>query len=189
MKYAVCVAEDSHLGIGYIISHLKNQGHDVKLFFDPRQYARGYSNNGFLAKIFSLENYNIRKMKKYKPDVCLFTCITADYQWALKIAKRVKKEIGCKVIFGGVHSTLMPEEVKKNEFIDEVIVGDGISYFGGTFDPDNLFPDRVIFYKELPKTHRTHPIFMSSFGCPFNCSFCGNEQLRKVKQRGFVKFK
>jgi uncharacterized radical SAM superfamily protein len=39
---------------------------------------------------------------------------------------------------------------------------------------------REIFLKELPPEHRREQLFMTSFGCPFNCSFCGNEQLRKV---------
>jgi uncharacterized radical SAM superfamily protein len=180
MKIAFFVAEDINLGAGYIIAYLKQQGHEVKLFFDPRQYARGYARNNFLAKSLSIENYNIKQIKKFNPDICCFSCITATYQWALHMAKKVKEQTGCKIIFGGIHPCLVPEEVKKNDFIDEVIVGCGIEYFGGKFDPDNLWPDREIFLKELPPEHRKNQLFMTSFGCPFNCSFCGNEQLRKI---------
>lgn len=180
MKVAFCLAEDINLGAGYVISYLKSQGHDVRLFFDPKQFDRAYARNKFLAKLLSIEDYNIRQIKKFNPDICCFSCITATYQWALHMAEKVKEQVGCKIIFGGVHPTLVPEVVRENKFIDEVIVGDGIAYFGGQFDADKIFPDREIFLAELPPEHRKVQLFMTSFGCPMNCSFCGNQQLREI---------
>jgi radical SAM superfamily enzyme YgiQ (UPF0313 family) len=74
----------------------------------------------------------------------------------------------------------VPEVVKQNKFIDEVVERDGIRYFGGEFDPDKIFPDREIFLKELPPEHRKVQLFMTSIGCPFNCTYCGNQQLREI---------
>lgn len=184
MKYAFCVAEDINLGVGYIITYLKAQGHDVRLFFDPRQFNRGYARNKILANLLSTENYNIRQIEKYKPDVCMISCVTATYRWALQIAKKIKGGTsGCKILIGGVHPTLCPEEVKKHDFIDGVVEGCGIEYFGGKFEPDKIFPEREMFFKELPPEHRKAQLFMTSFGCPYNCSFCGNEQLRKINKQ------
>lgn len=180
MTIAFMAAEDISLGMGYVMSYLRQQGHDVKLFFDPRQYARGYAQVGWLARIFSIENYNIARIKKYKPDIVAIGCVTATYQWALRMAKRIKQEVGCKIIMGGLHPTLAPEEVSKHKFIDEVVVGCGVKHFGGTLDPDKIFPDRESFYKELPPVHREHPLFMTGFGCPYACSFCNSEQLKKA---------
>jgi radical SAM superfamily enzyme YgiQ (UPF0313 family) len=182
MKIAFFSAEDINLGVGYLMALLREQGNTVELFFDPLQFNRAYASNNLLSKIFNLENYNIKRLKKFKPDLVCFSCVTATYQWGLKLAEKIKKQIGCKIVFGGIHATLVPEEVKKHNFIDEVVVGDGFEYFGQKFDPDKLWPDRESFYKELPKIHRQYPIFMTSFGCPFNCSFCGNDTLRNVKQ-------
>ena len=188
MKYAFFVAEDINLGVGYIASYLKKQGHEVKLFFDPRQFARGYARQPILAKLFSVEGYNLRAVKKYNPDVVCFSCVTATYKWALSMARKVKRTLpSCRVVFGGVHPTLVPEEVKKHDFVDEVITGDGVEHFGGEFDPDHLWPDREMFFNELPSEHRHTQLFMTSFGCPYNCSFCGNEQLRKVKKHKFFR--
>lgn len=180
MKIACIVAEDINIGFGYLIAFLQSQGHEVKLFLDPRQYARGYAQNGILARILSQRTYLMRKIKEFKPDTCMFSCVTANYQWGLGFAEQIKKEIGCKIIFGGVHCTLMSEEVKTHSFIDEVVVGDGIKHFGGTFDPDVIWPNREIFLEQLPPVHRKYQLFMTSIGCPFSCSYCGNEQLRKV---------
>ncbi|MFZ2602714.1 MAG: B12-binding domain-containing radical SAM protein [Candidatus Omnitrophota bacterium] len=186
MKIVFFIAEDFSPGAGYLISFLKSQGHEVKLVFDPRQFNRGYSRNKLFADIFSVENYNLRKIKMFQPDMVCFSVVTAHYQWALRMAKRVKKEIGCKIIFGGVHPTLVPEEVRKHNFIDEVVVGCGIEYFGGKFEPDNLWPEREMFLKELPAEHRKAQLFMTSFGCPYSCHFCGNEQLRKVNKHRMI---
>lgn len=182
MKYAFFVAEDINLGAGYIMSYLKSQGHEVELFFDPLQYRRGYAKNSFLSKLLSVKKYNIKRLIKFDPQFILFSCVTATYQWALETAKEIREITDAKIIFGGSHPTLVPEEVKRHKFIDEVCVGDGIAYFGGTFKPDDFYPDRKAFFKELPPEHRRTQIFMTSFGCPFNCSFCGNEQMRAVGQ-------
>lgn len=187
MKIIFFIAEDVSPGAGYLISFLKSQGHEVKLVFDPRQFSRGYCRNKFFADIFSIENHNLRVIKAFNPDICCFSVVTAHYKWALEMAQMVKKEVGCKIIFGGVHPTLVPDEVKRHSFIDEVVVGCGIEYYGGKFDPDNLWPEREMFLVELPPEHRKEQLFMTSFGCPFNCSFCGNEQLRKVNKHRMIR--
>ena len=187
MKIAFCVAEDINLGAGYIMAHLRKEGHDVKLFFDPLQFKRGYAQNKYLARLFDITNSIIKDIKKFEPELVCFSCVTATYQWALHMAKKIKQETNCKICFGGVHATLVPEEVKKHAWIDEVVIGDGMEHFGGKFDPDNLYPDRESFLKVLPPEHRKYQLFMTSFGCPFNCSFCGNEQLRKVKHHKYFR--
>jgi len=188
MRIAFCIAEDINIGAGYVIAHLKAQGHQVKLFLDPRQYDRGYAQNGLLARALSQRRHILRRIKAFNPGMCLFSAVTANYQWALSMAEAVKRILpGTKIVFGGVHATLVPEEVRKHAFIDDVVVGDGISHFGGTFDPERLWPDREIFLEQLPPIHRRYQIFMTSVGCPFNCSYCGNEQMRKVSQFKFVR--
>lgn len=182
MKIAFCVAEDINLGAGYIMAYLKKEGHDVKLFFDPLQGERGYSRSKILSFFLKQQGNIIKRLIAFQPNVCCFSCITAHYRWGLDMAQQIKQKIGCKIIFGGVHATLIPEEVRRHSFIDEVVEGDGIMHFGGgLFDPDKLWPDRESFFKVLPPIHRQVQLFMTSYGCPFNCSFCGNEQLRKVK--------
>lgn len=188
MKIACVASEDIQIGFAYVIAYLKQKGHDVRLFFDTRQYDRGYSQNGLLASVLSQKRHILKSIKAYNPDLCCFSAVTASYQWALGMAEEVKRMLpGCKIVFGGIHATLMPDEVKRHKFIDEVVVGDGIAHFGGVFDPDKLWPDREIFLRELPPIHRKYQIFMTSIGCPFNCSYCGNEQMRKVKQFKFIR--
>lgn len=153
-------------------------GHEVKLIFDPLQHSCGGTKETWLSKLMSVENYNIQQIKEFNPDAVLFSVITAHYQWALRMARKVKDQIGCKIIFGGVHATSVPEVVRSNAFIDYVVSGCGIDYFGGTFMPDKIFPERLDFYRELPLCHREHPFIMTEFGCPFSCTYCQPRDLK-----------
>jgi len=161
MKYAMCVADSYNLGAAYVMSHLKANGHEVKLIFDPRTGI-------------DLMEYNLKQIEKFNPHYCLFSCNTSQYQWALNMAHAVKNRLGweCQIIFGGVHPTCCPEVVRENWFVDDVCIGDGIAYFGGTFKPDDTFPEREAFYAELPPRERRHPYIMTSFTCPFQCTYC-----------------
>lgn len=40
--------------------------------------------------------------------------------------------------------------------------------------------DKELFRDYLPAHYFTHSYFFTSRGCPFNCSFCGNEQMRRI---------
>jgi anaerobic magnesium-protoporphyrin IX monomethyl ester cyclase len=155
MRIAFCVAEDFNLGVAYVISYLKSEGHEVNLFID-------YNKN------FSI----IRKIYTYSPDLICISCVTANSDWAIKLSSLLQN---FHVIVGGVHPTLCPEDFNGIE----ICQGDGIEYFGGQFNPDTLWPDREIFFKQLPPHARAYQLFMTSFGCPFKCSYCNSPQLHK----------
>ena len=119
---------------------------------------------------------------------------------AYQIASEYRKR-GVKVVLGGVHVTLLPEEAA--QFADTIVVGDVepiwkqlISdakknilqkIYTGNFDiPQlNCFPDRNIFKgkKYLPVS-----LIQYSRGCKFNCTFCSvskffksSHQCRKIE--------
>jgi len=151
MKIAFFVFQDFNLGAAYVIAYLKQIGHEVRLFLN-------------------------RPLGDYNPDLICISCVTANVGWALNTAKRCwKVRPRADIVFGGVHPTLCPED-----FGDyNICQGDGLKYFGGKFEPDKLWPDREIFFEQLPLVHRRYQIFMTGFGCPFRCSFCNTHQLNK----------
>ncbi|MFH0906927.1 MAG: radical SAM protein [bacterium] len=67
-------------------------------------------------------DYIIRR----NPDVLGLTSMTANIECALKICESVKK-INPKIItvIGGIHATVAPEQVLKNENVDFIVVGEG----------------------------------------------------------------
>jgi anaerobic magnesium-protoporphyrin IX monomethyl ester cyclase len=154
MRVAFFCRDDFNLGVAYLIAYLKSIGHVVKLFIE----YEGLVTNERLTKEF---------------DLYAFSCVTANFQWGLNRAKNFPKG---RVLFGGTHATLCPDEFTKEGY--QVCVGDGIEYFGGKFNPDEMWADREIFFRQLPSVHRQYQIFMTGFGCPFRCSFCNNHQLR-----------
>jgi len=193
MKFAFVVFEDINPGAGYVMAWIKEQGHDVRLFFDPKQGNRGYAQNKFWARVMDIKDWLIKEMQEFKPDIACFSVLSATYQDGVQFAERVKKEVKddkgnpVYVVFGGTMPTLVPEIVGENWFIDEVVQGDGVRHYSGKFDPDNLWTERQAFFDELPPEHRHTQLFMTSYGCPYNCTFCGNQQLREVGQ--YVKMK
>jgi len=164
MKIAFFCKDDFNLGAAYVIAYLKSIGHEVRLFLSQPEKI----------EVFPLLQFN--------PDLVCFSCVTANFGWAISTANNILNYKRVRILFGGVHPTLCPEEVTKAGF--EVCAGDGIKHFGGEFDPDKLYPDREIFFKQLPPVHRTYQIFMTGFGCPFKCSYCNSAQLhRKLTKR------
>lgn len=215
MKIAFVCAEDEIPGLGYLSGHLKNNGYRVELVFEPKQFGRAYIRNDFLARLFSRESENLKRIGELKPDLIGFSCTTSHYQWALLFARKIKEKYpNIPIIFGGVHPTLLPELVITENCIDFVCIGEGeqpltellaalekgdkeynipnIWYKkDGEVVKNSLRPllsdldklphlDKELFRGFLPDTYFSHAYFFTSRGCPYNCSFCGNESMRKI---------
>lgn len=169
MRIAFICYDDFNLGAAYVIAYLKKLNHEVRLFIE---------NTKSRLKPWRLEDFS--------PDLVAFSCVTANFGVALQQAKEIKNLLsGCTILFGGVHPTLCPEDIANQGF--DVCIGSGEEYFGGKFEPDNLWADREIFFEQLPPVHRAYQIFMTGFGCPFRCSFCNNHQLHNKITRRSVK--
>jgi len=95
-----------HLGTAYLSAVLKKAGHQCNVF------------------VTSLEKNLIDKLKEAKPDLIAFSVITGSHKWCLAMARKIKDEINCKVIFGGPHATHFPEVIKE-EAVDYVCRGEG----------------------------------------------------------------
>ncbi|MCL2641856.1 MAG: B12-binding domain-containing radical SAM protein, partial [Phycisphaerales bacterium] len=120
-------------------------------------------------------------------------CYTAAraYQIAAEYRRR-----GVKVVVGGFHATLMPDEVA--EHADAVCIGEAEAYwddlledvskgaikrrYNATIPPNltNSSPDRVIF-----GNRRYGPVGMveTSRGCRFSCEFCSITRFYKASYR------
>jgi len=213
MKISFVVLEDENLGVETLSSYLKKNGHLVDLIFDPKQFNKAYMRKEILAKFFDWQALNLEELKRQKPDLIAFSCVTATYPSALEFAKKVKSTLNIPIIFGGVHPTLVPEVVMENDFIDMVCVGEGeeallelansLERGEKRIDIKNIWfrqkgkiiknnirmleqnidkydMDRELFFNKLPSNYREWAYFICSRGCPFNCTYCGNEQKRKI---------
>lgn len=115
-----------NLGVEYLSSVLKSNGHKTALAYDPAIFGdMGFVNVPSLNRLLNYREVLLEKMERQHPDAVAFSVLTNNYQWALGLAREVKAKLGVPVIFGGVHPTLVPDRVIKNEFIDAVVIGEG----------------------------------------------------------------
>ncbi|MFH1776117.1 MAG: radical SAM protein [Candidatus Omnitrophota bacterium] len=120
-----------NLGIEYLSAILKNAGFETALLNDPGLFTK--EDNVFcsrlLEKIFSRKKRIIEEIVQTKPDLAAFSVYTSNYIWACEVAREIKKRLDTKIVFGGVHPTLVPQEVIKQETVDFVIRGEGEAAF------------------------------------------------------------
>ena len=113
---------------------------------------------------------------------------------------RLAKERGAQVIFGGIHSTLYPEEPFEYGAADVVVRGDGDVawgdalrgcrdrsqqkvYEGGRIEAESFLPAR---WDLLPPSKYMWASVQTIRGCPKHCSFCSvwRTDGQKPRQRG-----
>jgi len=119
-------------------------------------------------------------------DLVGISIMTANAQRGYKIARKLKEK-GTKIVFGGIHASVLPDEALK--YGDSVVVGEAEGvwhtvlddfknnqlkkiYRPGSFDLSksplpkrNLKLEPVIFGYKWPG-------FFTTRGCPYNCEFC-----------------
>ena len=185
-------AVQEQLGISYLVAQLEREGVDV----------------GFWDGTFYEKSSFVQSVKEWKPDYVGISVRSNDYKSGLQyanIAKSINKNI--KVVVGGVHATLKPEDVLHND-VDAIIRGEAdetlVEYVKGNENvPGVITDDLEVERPRAPSVNRlalpNHGIwsirhfekefhgrkgrlgmFLTSRGCPFNCSECCNAQLRRV---------
>ncbi|MFX1448751.1 MAG: B12-binding domain-containing radical SAM protein [Promethearchaeota archaeon] len=131
--------------------------------------------------------------------------------YALKICESIKKEFNkIKIVWGGIHSTILPKQTLQNKIIDYVIRGEGEKAYyelvsgkklnqikglsfkkeSKIFHNPNSNPLSRVELNELsipwtlinPKRYIRNGSFnmITSRGCPFKCAFCYNTLFNNV---------
>jgi radical SAM superfamily enzyme YgiQ (UPF0313 family) len=129
-------------------------------------------------------------------DLVGITAFTSNINRAYEIAG-IYREKKIKVIFGGIHASMLPDEAL--QFGDSVVVGEveGIwarvirDFENNTLQPKYLGPKldltqtKVIPRRDLLNTNYLWNSVQTSRGCPFNCYFCSvsNYLGREYRQR------
>jgi radical SAM superfamily enzyme YgiQ (UPF0313 family) len=100
------------LGLASIVSYLKTKGIHASILD--------------LQALMLDDSEFVERLNTYKPPLIGISAMTPTLSAALRIAKIVKRTLpDSKIIFGGVHSTIEPDEILKNKEVDYVIRGEG----------------------------------------------------------------
>ncbi|MBW2437202.1 MAG: radical SAM protein [Desulfobacterales bacterium] len=129
-------------------------------------------------------------------DLVGITAFTSNITRAYEIARQYRKR-KIKVVIGGIHASMMPDEAQ--QFADSVVVGEVEDIWHkllADFESNCLKPLYIgprIEYgrsKILPRRDLLHPNYFwhsiqTSRGCPFNCHFCSVSRYlgNKFRQR------
>ena len=177
------------LGLAYLAATLLNSNIDTKILN--------------LADEENLENVTIPKSDWYG-----VTCVSATYDSTVELCK----VLDGKIVLGGVHPTIEPEQTLKDIGADYVVTGEGDYVFrdliSGYIKPKNriieggvikdldalplparhLFPhDEVVNSEGILGCEKgvVASSIISARGCPYNCCFCvkAHEMFRKFRYR------
>jgi len=210
MKIVFVAIGVESLAIEFLSSYLKKHNHQVEIVFDPTAFSTEIIHSPKLAKKLDIKKELVRQIIEKKPDFVGFSVFTLNYQQTLKIARIIKNILpNVPIIFGGIHPTSVPEIVIHEKCVDMICIGEGEQALDELLsnpkstdikniwfkqknkiiknpcrplidDLDTLpFPDKDLFYKIYPGFFEDY-YTISSRGCPFACTYCGNNVIQKV---------
>jgi len=124
------------MGYMSMASVLKQAGHEVEVFFDDQMDEDAF----------------IQELASFGPDLVGFSVLSPTAPWALKIAGRVKREIGALTILGNVHALFNHGLIDRPE-VDILCIGEGEEPLREL--ADRL--DRGLPYHDIPSLLVTTP--------------------------------
>jgi radical SAM superfamily enzyme YgiQ (UPF0313 family) len=121
---------------GYINGATKHKAKVIDLVYHRKVWKQ------YLSDIIYEEN----------PDLIGISVLSFNYPEALEIARFIKNNFDIKIIFGGVHVILTPEEVIQNKEIDIICLGEGEHVLKDILDNSlNCKDVKGIWYKKNDK--------------------------------------
>ncbi len=116
------------LGLAYIAAYLRQEGICVSLIdtiiegFDNKE---SFGNGVFKCGLANEELGS--RIREFAPDTVGISCMfTPRFNNVIEIARMVKKiNAGIKVVVGGMHASVCPEETLRQEAVDFIVMGEG----------------------------------------------------------------
>src|SRR2546422_5848708 len=113
-----------NLGVGYVMSMLKANGHEIDLIFDPGLDDNLYIKAPHLAWLNKHEVL-LERARAFRPDLVCIGSLTNLWPFASKMATKLKEALGVPILVGGHHAQALPEYVLGHPAVDYVCTGEG----------------------------------------------------------------
>jgi anaerobic magnesium-protoporphyrin IX monomethyl ester cyclase len=174
----------SPLGLCYIASVLEKEGYDVHVY--NADFKKKLAIGAGFEQVTSKYSEYLRILKdtdhplwqevgsvifKESPDIVGISVTTAKYGSALNVSKIVKDfDPDIPVTWGGVHPTILPNDVIKNKNVDIVVRGEGeFTFLDIVKNPSHLSQIAGITYKEYGKiiNNKDRPLIENLNALPF----------------------
>lgn len=126
-------------GLGYIAAVLEKNGVYARIYnadcedsfqflFSNRREAKNFGR--YASRVDDIDDPVYKEacgiILSEHPDVIGISASTSSYKSALNIARLSRKVCpGAKIILGGIHATVLPEEVLQTKLVDIVVRGEG----------------------------------------------------------------
>ena len=130
-------------GLATIVAILKSVGHEVRIFDQTFIKLKEISDTVPLTgdimaptehsisdlvkedPLQTMEESFQKELSQFDPDLIALSSVSYTFDYGVKLLEKFKDQIRCKVIAGGVHPTIEPEDALKPDIIDFICVGEG----------------------------------------------------------------
>src|SRR3989442_7102909 len=106
-----------NLGVGYLMSMLREHGHEIDLIFDP-----GFDDNLYLKaprlRWMNRHEALLERATAFRPDLVAMGSLTNLYPFTCDMPARLKQRLGVPIIVGGHHAQALPDYILENPDID-----------------------------------------------------------------------
>ncbi|MCG2712050.1 MAG: B12-binding domain-containing radical SAM protein [Candidatus Omnitrophica bacterium] len=109
------------LGIECLSAVLKEAGHITDLAFEIGLDGTFY----FPLRQGTKHNAILKKIRRFNPDLILFSSTTNLFPWVREVSEAIKKKFSVPILVGGVHPTIASEKVIADKNIDMICIGEG----------------------------------------------------------------
>ena len=160
------------LNIPILISVLRAAGHEVRLFdfsdyamFDTgtREYESRYFREAPMPEGMCLKETDPaadfdQTIQTYRPEVIAVTALSVDFNYAIEFLRPFNRSFpGIPIIFGGIHTILLPDEVLRTGVVDYIVGGEG----------ERALPDLLSEIERYGRDLTTRSAIQLNFKSPF----------------------
>lgn len=175
------------LGIGYLSSYAKMEGHQVDIIQTKKEDLKD-------------------KILSYEPDILAYSVTTGKHNYFRGLDQDIKKWYKAQSVFGGPHITFFPKfiqgddigirgegfeafpellnrlEAKQSlEGMDNIVLHGLVNPLRPLLDKKALLhPDRRLMYSYFDNFVNPIKNVMCSFFCPFNCGYCYSKKYKEM---------